>query len=389
MTSENGKRADLRKVAIFVADLDATGVVVNALAIAGELKRRGAGVELVTARAQGTLRSAVPEGVRVTQLLADGVRLSRRRRLRNSVAPLRRFLTNFAPGVVFSAGNQGNLTTVVAARSISGLRVVVRISNEPEQARSQSFLSRQLRRWKFRRIARAADRLVFVSRRLLEGWDAIGASGGGKSLVIPNGVDLEAVRAKAAEPCSHPWFHGEVPVVLGVGRLVQQKNFAMLINALALASASRPLRLLLIGDGPLADSLTAQAAARGVKDSFAIIPPVPNPMPYMARAAVVALPSWWEGASNVLLEALACGTPVIASRTAGSAEEVLGGGDFGILVDPADPRNIAEALLKQVGPARVLPGNRASQFSRQAALDTYADLLIEEAELAASAATRP
>ena len=230
---------------------------------------------------------------------------------------------------------------------------------------------------------------IFVSGRLLDGWKAIGAGGGAKSIVIPNGVDLEAVRGKAAEPCNHRWFAEDVPVVLGVGRLVQQKNFETLIEAVALAARSHPLCLLLIGDGPLASRLATQAAAAGLGDRFEIIAPVANPMPYMARAAVLAFPSWWEGASNVLLEALACGTPVVASRTAGSAAEVLDGGAFGILVDPAEPQDIAEGLLTQLGALPVKPADRALTFSRKAALETYADLLMDEARSAAIAATRP
>jgi glycosyltransferase involved in cell wall biosynthesis len=390
MTTEGGPVA---KIIIFVADFAATGVVVNALAIAGELKRRGVPIQFVVSQAEGTLRTAVPEGVPVTALLPDSVRLSRRERLQKSLVPYRQFLTDCAPAVLFSAGNQGHLTTVTAAAGIRGLRLVVRVSNDPahESAGGRpGFFARRRRRLKFRRIAAAADRMIFVSARLLDAWTAIGADLSGKSIVVPNGVDVDSVRRKAAEPCSHPWLAGgEMPVVLGVGRLVEQKNFEALIRAVELASTSQPLRLLLIGDGPLAESLTLKAAAAGLQDRFEIVPPVANPMPYLAGAAVVALPSWWEGASNVLLEAIACGTSVLASRTAGSAEEVLDGGKYGALVDPADPRDIADALLKQVGPSPIAPGERALHFSRQLALDVYADLLIEEAGLTVSAATRP
>lgn len=390
MTIEPGQagNATSARIAIFVADFDATGVVINAIAIADELLRRGADVHFVATRADGALRSSLPSGIAVTQLLAGGAGLPRRERLRKSIAAYRRFLRSFAPGVLFSAGNHGHLTTIAAAAGRRDVRVVARISNHLERGSpgaGRGFLARQLRRFKFRRISSRADRIIFVSEQLRQGWAAIGAAGGAKASVIPNGVDVETVRRKAAEPCDHPWrAAGDVPVILGVGRLAEQKNFATLIDAVALASETRPLRLLLIGDGPLGDALRAQAAAVGLTDNFQIIPPVANPMPYLARAAVVALPSWWEGASNVLLEALACGTAVIASRTAGSAKQVLESGRFGLLVDPGDAEDIARGLLKQIGEGAVLPGDRALQFSRKAALDAYADLLIAEARAAAS-----
>lgn len=370
------------KIAIFVDDFSATGVVTNALAIAGELLRRGAEIRFVATRAEGTLLPSVPSGIPVMQLLPEGAPVPRRQRLRQSILAYRRFLKSLAPGLLFSAGNHGHLTSVVAAAGRCGLRLVVRISNDLDQGSPRArrgLLSRQLRRFKFRLIAAAADRVIFVSQRLLSDWSA----GGAKAVVIPNGVDVEAVRRKAAEPCSHPWLvAGQVPVVLGVGRLVEQKNFGTLIRAVALASERRPLRLLLIGDGPLQAKLREQAAANGLADNFQIIPPVRNPMPYLGRAAVVALTSWWEGASNILLEAMALGTPVVASLSAGSAEEVLDGGTYGVLVAPGDAEQIGRGLLKQLGSTSVLPGDRAFQFSREAALYAYADLLMQEARLA-------
>lgn len=380
------------RIAIFVADFSATGVVINAIAIAGELLRRRAEVRFVATRAEGTLQSALPPGIGITQLLPDGPRLPRRKRLRQSVLAYRHFLKCFAPAVIFSAGNHGHLTTAAAAIGRRDVRVVVRISNDLDHGSPgarQGLVARLLRRFKFQRITAAADRIIFVSQTLLRSWAAIGAADRSKSSVIPNGVDVDAVRRKAAEPCHHPWLADDVPLVLGVGRLAEQKNFATLIHAVALASEPRPLRLLLIGDGPLGESLNGEAAAAGLSDRFQIIPPVPNPMPYLARAAVVAVPSWWEGASNVLLESIACGTAVVASQTAGNAEEVLDGGRFGVLVDPGDAEDIACGLLKQVGEAPVLPGDRALQFSRQAAVGAYADLLIAEAQRAIIAATRP
>lgn len=394
LTIEAGKAALNVKtpvrIAIFIADFSATGVVNNALAIAGALLRRGAEVRFVVTRAQGTLISLLPPGIAVTQLLPDGAEAPRPKRLRRSLLAYRRFVKSFAPDVLFSAGNHGHLTTVAAAAGRRGVRVVVRISNDLHHVSgggSPGFAKRQLRRLAFRRIAARADRIIFVSEKLRASWATIGAAGGAKARVIPNGVDGEAVRRKAAEPCDHAWLAAaKVPVVVGVGRLVEQKNFGTLIRAVALASESRPLRLLLIGDGPLGNVLCAQAAAAGLAENFQIIPPVANPMPYLARAAVVAIPSWWEGASNVLLEAIACGTALVASRTAGSAEEVLQGGRYGVLVDPGDAQDIARGLLNQLGETPILPGDRASQFSREAALNAYAGVLIEQAR---DSATRP
>ena len=103
-------------------------------------------------------------------------------------------------------------------------------------------------------------------------------------------------------------------MILAMGRLVPQKNFATLLEALAIARRSKDVRLLLIGTGPMKAALLALAEGLGISDAVQMIDPVPNPFPIMKRSAAMILPSWWEGSSNVLLEAIACGTPVVASE---------------------------------------------------------------------------
>ena len=373
------------KIAIFIDDFSATGVVVNSIAIARRLHDQGCAVRLVASQAEGALLDTVPEGVTVVGLLPAGnTKASRRGRLRRSVPEFRKQLKAFAPDVLFSAGNHGHLASVMASRGLSRCRTVVRISNDLDHmidGKPVRPFSRWWRVLKFRTVAAFADRLVFVSPHLLRSEAVLGKGAIRKAVVIPNGVDAEAVRKRAAEPVSHRWLCdiGEHPLVLAVGRLAPQKNFDNLLRAIAIARRSRPVRLLLIGSGPLKQALQKHAAALGIGEAVEFMAPVSNPIPFIAGASVLALPSWWEGSSNVLLEALACGTPIVASRTAGSAEDVLDSGRHGLLVDPGDPEAMAAALLRQAGDDRILPGNRALDFSRDASLAAYADLILGEA----------
>lgn len=373
------------KIAIFIDDFSATGVVVNSIAIARRLHDRGCAVRLVASQAEGALLDTVPDGVTIVGLLPAGnTKASRRGRLRRSIPEFRNQLKAFAPDVLFSAGNHGHLASVMASRGLSGCRTIVRISNDLDHmidGKPVRPFSRWWRVLKFRTVAAFADRLVFVSPHLLRSEAVLGKGAIRKAVVIPNGVDAEAVRERAAEPVSHRWLSdvGEHPLVLAVGRLAPQKNFDNLLRAVAIARRSRPVRLLLTGSGPLKQALQEQAAALGIGEAVEFMAPVSNPIPFIAGASVLALPSWWEGSSNVLLEALACGTPIVASRTAGSAEDVLDSGRYGLLVDPGDPEAMAAALLRQAGDDRILPGDRALDFSRDAALAAYADLILGEA----------
>jgi glycosyltransferase involved in cell wall biosynthesis len=371
---------DAVKVAIFLDDFSATGVVTNAIAIAGGLSAAGHQVHLLATIANGPLLASVPSSVQVTALLEHGG-TSRHWRMRKSLLGYRRFLRRQKPDVIFSAGNQGHLTTMLAARSLPSCRTAIRISNDPVRQggdRKRGWVNRTMQEAKFRFITTRADRLIVVSRHLLHVPGLCSPAIDAKTIVIPNGVDLDAIGSRASGICACRWLEdGGDPVVLAVGRLVEQKNFGTLIDALAIARKSRPMRLLIIGQGPQREKLLARAAKRRVARAVTINPPVPDAVPCIAKAAVLAVPSWREGSSNVLLEAVACGTPIVASETAGSASEVLGEGRFGMLVQPDDADAMAQALLTQTGSKPVRPGQRARDYSRAAAIDQYVDVLTQ------------
>lgn len=370
------------RVAIFIDDFSATGVVINAIAIARYLHERGCVVQLIATRAEGALISSVADGVSIVGLLPEEREgSSRHDRLRASLFAFRKSLKAFAPDLLFSAGNHGHVVSVLVSLALPKCRTIVRISNDLDHVingKPAEPLDRLWRVSKFRAVAALADRMVFVSRHLLRSRAVLGAGAIRKAVVIPNGVDVAAIRRRAEGPCAHPWLAdvASMPLILAVGRLARQKNFAHLLQAVATARQSRPLRLLLIGSGPLHNELLSQADTLGIRDAVEIMAPVANPMPFLAQASVVALPSWWEGSSNVLLEALACGTPVVASRTAGNAEDVLDFGRYGLLVDPDDPEGMAAALLVQTSDEAQLPGDRAMDFSRDAMLRAYGDLIM-------------
>jgi glycosyltransferase involved in cell wall biosynthesis len=378
------RRATGPKVAIFIDNFSATGVVINAVAIAGRLHQRGCTVRLIASQARGALLDSVPDGVEVVGLLPDvGGESSRRGRLRKSVFLLHRRLKEFAPDVLFSAGNHGHVVSALVSLALPKCRTIVRISNDLDHlinGKPCRPFSRWWRVTKFRAVAALSDQIVFVSRHLLRSKSVLGSATIEKAIVIPNGVDVACVRERATEPCAHAWLADtqRVPLVLSIGRFAQQKNLLNLVRAVAIARETKPIRLLLIGSGPLKSDLQAEAAALGIEAAVDFVAPIANPMPFLARASVVALPSWWEGSSNVLLEALACGTPVVASRTAGNAEDILDFGRYGLLVDPGDPAGMAAALLSQVGDEVQLPGDRALDFNREAALDAYAGLIMAQ-----------
>lgn len=160
--------------------------------------------------------------------------------------------------------------------------------------------------------------------------------------VIPNTLHIERVRTLAARepPLRLDW---RVPTVVAVGRLVPAKGFAYLLEAFARLEA-RPCQLLILGDGPERTALWRQAQTLGIQDRVVLAGFQPNPFAAMARSAVFVLPSLLEGFPFVLMEAMACGVPVVSTDCPSGPAELVTDGDNGFLVPPADPVALARAM---------------------------------------------
>jgi len=185
--------------------------------------------------------------------------------------------------------------------------------------------------------------------------------------VIPNSVDLARIETLEAERPEHPWLGGPRPVIAAVGRLTVAKNYPLLLRAFADLRASQPAGLLIVGEGKERDRLRALAEGLGVGDDVAFLGSQPNPFKFIGAADVYVLSSDWEGFGNVLIEAMACGTPVVSTRYGEGAEEIITDGVNGILVPRGERRALANAMLRLMEDEGLRA--RLSQNGRRRALD--------------------
>jgi len=198
-----------------------------------------------------------------------------------------------------------------------------------------------------------ADAIVAVSDGVAD--DMCGVSGLARKRVqtVYNPIDYASLAMMAKEPVDNPWFAmGEPPVIVAIGRLEVQKNFPNLLRAFAELRKTQVLRLVILGEGSERAHLTALIAEMGLGSDVAMPGFVGNPAAYIARAAVFAMSSSWEGMPVALIEALALGTPIVSTDCPSGPREILDGGKYGELVAMDDSAALAVAMRRVLDGAR-------------------------------------
>lgn len=294
---------------------------------------------------------------------------------------MQQYIETYRPDVILSALTYANLVAIWA-KQMSGSRVPVIVS---ERIMLSTYCAAQSnsRKWRYlpevvRRTYPRADTVVTVSSDVAD--DLITTIGLSRDSVttVHNPVVDDRLRAQAQQALQHPWFTPDaVPVILAVGRLTDQKDFATLLSAFARVRAKKEARLVILGEGRLRGNLLELAKTLGIGAYMEMPGFVDNPFQYMARASVLVLSSQYEGLPGVLIQALACACPVVSTDCPGGSREILEDGKIGSLVEVGDADGMAQAILSQLDnptPKDVLL-RRAEDFSVESGVSNYLALL--------------
>ena len=404
-----------RRIALLLTDLNGGGVQKMTISLAGALAERGHKVVIVLYSARGVLKSHLPPAVdlhplkassrvsaRLTPIRADPLAFPRL--LLPVILPrkpppglkylpsLALFLRRYRPDALISAAPNCNLAAVWANRLAGGhSKVLISERTAPSKmlTKTSSWRMRFLP-WLMHRTYQQADVIVAVSRALGDDLAAIARIPRRRIITIYNPVVGPDLAQRAAEPVDHPWFSpGSPPVVLSAGRLSAQKDFPTLVRAFAALRARCDARLVILG-GATADDKTearqqdllALAESLGVVADMDLVGYRPNPYAFMARATVFAFSSAWEGFGNVLVEALACGCPVVSTDCPHGPAEILDGGRYGRLTPVGDDQAMAAALADtiQSPPDPSLLVRRAEDFTVERSVEGYLQALFGEAQ---------
>lgn len=359
-----------RRICIVLPNLAAGGVERVRLLLAEEFLKRGYRVSLVVWRAEGDLLAAVPPAVDLVDL---GVR-----RLRQGVRPLLAYLRRTRPAAVLVAmWPLTGLATVAVKASGIDTRLVVSEHTTLSKAPAYRGAGRLIHRLFGARLYRSCDGVVAVSAGVRGDITELTGLSPDRVTVIHN--PIRSVGSGAGQPndATGDWWDQGGARLIAIGALKPQKDYPNLLRAFRLLLNSMPARLLILGEGGLRDELERMVRDLGLSDHIRMPGYISDPYSHLVHADLFVFSSAWEGLGNVIIEALACGTPGVSTDCPSGPAEILENGRFGRLVPVGDPVALALAMKEALAADhdREALRRRGAEFSVERAADQYLALL--------------
>lgn len=365
------KIKNLNRIAFFLPSLFGGGAEKTMLNLASGIAARGYRVDLVLVKAEGVYFDQLSKKVRIVNLRAN--------RSLMCCPALIRYLRKEQPEFLISALHVNIIALVARFLSRVSTRVIISERNTISLlANNSSSLRLKLISKSIRFFYPLADYIIAVSNGVAKDLAETAHISSHRIKVIYNPVVTPLLRKNARAVLHHPWFTDYAPpVILAVGSLTIQKDFGLLIEAFANLRNTHKARLLILGEGDKRDELESLIEKYNLNQSVQLPGFVSNPYPYMVRSAVLVLPSRWEGLPGVLIEALYCGTPIIATDCPGGSREILANEKYGKLVPVRDAVALTEAIKSILDSNPRLPSRESwKPFELETVIDQYLSLLL-------------
>ncbi len=357
-------------IALFIGSLPGGGAERTLLILAQAFAEKGHAVDLVVSQLRGELvreiptsvntvvlgRSGYPSFLRAVYVLPNAVGRkllpaiirSPLKKIR-SLPDLTRYLIQESPDVLLSSTTVSNLISLWAAQRAK-VRTAFFVKQDNTLAEAIPDASDHLDRIVPGLVADwypRADGIVAVSTGLGDELQRLASAPRDRIHVLYNPVDLKRIATLAEENLDDPWFQaGQPPVIVSAGRLHPQKDFSTLLQTMKLLDSEPKMRLAILGEGQERSALEGLIRKLGLVERVRLVGFKPNPYAYMSRASAFVLSSAWEGLSNVLIEALACGCRVVSTDCPYGPSEILKSGEYGALVPVRNPEALAVAIRK-------------------------------------------
>ncbi|MCD4786391.1 MAG: glycosyltransferase [Candidatus Eremiobacteraeota bacterium] len=296
------------------------------------------------------------------------------------VAFVRRMKLAIQPDISLSFLTRSNILNILTKTGQE--RIVISERNNPERTYSGSLLKSFIHKKLLSRLYPRADKIITVSGGVRDALLSYVKLDPDRVVTVHNPYDIDKIRSLANEEIDDDMksLFSDSPVIISVGRLIEQKGQDTLISAMPSVLKNHKVNLVIIGEGEKNNSLKKMAEDLKIADRVHFIGWKKNPFKYISHSSLFVLPSRWEGFPNALVEAMACGCPVIASDCASGPSEILEDNRYGILSEVDNPEDLAAKISEMLGNEdnlkkfSELAKKRADDFQK----DKIADKMFEE-----------
>jgi glycosyltransferase involved in cell wall biosynthesis len=323
---------------------------------------KGYNVDLVLTEKKGEFLKNVPRTVRIVELNSP--------RMLTSFPNLTWYLKRNSPKALLATTGANKVASFVNTYYKNETNITIRLANTPDKESQEKMNNIFMNNY-----YPNADSIITLSndaKAFLSNECNIREE---KIKTILNPVDIDRITNMSERPLKEDF---QAPIIMAVGSLINQKDFSTLIRSFALVKDEINSNLVIAGEGENRRNLNDLSRELGIEENVHLMGYEPNPYKYVAKSSVFVLSSAWEGCPNVLLEALACGTPVISTDCPGASEEILNGGEYGPLVPVGDHTALAQQILRTMkNPlSSEKLQSRAEDFSIETVSEKYEEVLI-------------
>jgi glycosyltransferase involved in cell wall biosynthesis len=356
-----------KKVSLFIPSLRGGGAEKMFINLANEFVERGIDVDLVLAQKEGPYLKDVSDKVDIVDLKS--------RRVLFSLFPLIKYLRKEKPSVVLSTLNHANIIILIAKIfSFSKAKIIIRIPNYFSISAENKI--KILAKIFYKR----ADKIIAISKGIKGDLISTLKIKENKIKVIYNPIFKKNIIQKSKEKNVHSWLKEKnIPIILGVGRLTEQKDFSTLIRAFYKLRKKREVKLIILGEGEKRKELEKLIKELKLENDVSMPGFVNNPYSYMKKADVFVLSSGWEGFGNVIVEAMTCGTSIVSTNCLSGPSEILSNGKYGKLVPVGNINKLTEAIEETLDNPidKKILQKRAMDFSVGKITDEYLKVIFK------------
>jgi glycosyltransferase involved in cell wall biosynthesis len=366
------------RIGFYIPALNVGGAQRVTVNVANGLAERGYHVDLLLSYRKGELLDRVNDRVNVLCLETPQIPVIG---IGASIPGIRAYLREREPAILFSAMTYASVVSI-AANAISNTRTKT-VGIEHSTFGNRSGLKERLTLTLARDLYRFADHVIAVSEGVANSVVANTAVSESDVSVLYNPVPVATVRSESEATVDDPWVRSDsLETIVWAGRLEPEKDLSTLLRAFASVNRVRPdTRLILAGTGSERRRLLQLSEQLGIERVVALPGYIEDPYPYMRHASTFVLSSRREGLPTVLIEALACGCPVVSTDCPSGPREILVDGTYGRLVPVGDEYALAKAVgsTLEEPPDSTRLSRRADDFSTEVVIERYVTLIEEVA----------